>query len=218
MADDIVHNNLFNDEMLQIEFKNIKKNNALSLNMLDKLYKILSDEKHLNGFKCIVFKGYQEGPFSSGADLKDLSLKMNSNNLKIYHDKLNKVLSVLVSIKVPKICLIKSFCLGAGLIFALHTDIILAEEETIFAIPASKLGIKLPPNQIRSIYKKFSNKSFFLDIIISGRKFTAQEAYNSSLISQLISKNNFQESYLSYLREILNNSNPTIKYYLSKSL
>ena len=218
MTNDIIETTLFDNKVLQIEFKNIKKNNALSLTMLDKLYSILSDANKLKRFSCIVFKGYKDGPFSSGADLKDLNLKENSNNLKNYNDKLSNILKLLSSIKVPKVCLVKSFCLGAGLIFAIHTDVIIADEKSIFALPASKLGIKLPDTQIKSISRKFPNKFFLLDIIISARRFTAKEAYNSNLVSQLLSSSNFKESYNLYIESILNNSKETIKYYLSKNL
>ena len=125
MTNDIIESTLFDNKVLQIEFKNIKKNNAFSLTMLDKLYLILSDTNKLKKFSCIVFKGYNDGPFSSGADLKDLNLKEESNNLKLYNDKLSDILNLLSYVKIPKICLVKTFCLGAGLIFAIHTDIIM---------------------------------------------------------------------------------------------
>ena len=218
MTNDIIERTLFDNKVLQIEFKNTKKNNALSLTMLDKLFFILSDTNKLKKFSCIVFKGYNNGPFSSGADLKDLNLKRESNNLKQYNDKLIDILNLLSSVKVPKISLVKTYCLGAGFIFAIHTDIILADENSIFALPATKLGIRLPNAQIKSIAKKFSNKFFLLDIIVSARVFTSREAYNANLVSQIFKSDNFIEAYHSYIELILNNSNEAIKYYLSKNL
>ena len=50
MTNDIIETTLFDNKVLQIEFKNIKKNNALSLIMLDKLYSILSDANKLKRF------------------------------------------------------------------------------------------------------------------------------------------------------------------------
>ena len=46
MSSDVLKSTLFNSKVLQIEFKNTKKGNALSINMLDKLYKILSYKKN----------------------------------------------------------------------------------------------------------------------------------------------------------------------------
>ena len=216
MSNNLIKTNLFSNRVLQIEFKNTKKNNALSLRMLEELYDILSDKKYLEGFSCIIFKGYKKGPFSSGADLADLSLRGGNDKLEAYQNRLKKVLFILPKIKVPKVCIINSFCMGAGFIFALHTDIILATKKSKFSIPASKLGLQLPEYIIKQLFKKFPNRYFLSDILISARSFTAKEAYNANLISQLIEESSYFQNCSSYIQEILKSSISVNKYYLSK--
>ena len=73
MVGKILKTTQFKDRVLNIEFKNTKKSNALSLSMLDSLNKLLLNKKNISNYSCIIFKGYKEGPFCSGADLLDLN-------------------------------------------------------------------------------------------------------------------------------------------------
>ena len=83
-----------------------------------------------------------------------------TNNIEIYHKKLNAVLNKVRKLKVIKVSIINDFCIGAGFIFAMYTDICIVNDNCVFSVPASKLNIKLELI-IVSIYKISIHSSHF---------------------------------------------------------
>ena len=212
MVGKILKTTEFNDKILNIEFMNLKKLNAISRDMLIELDDLFSKKKYIKKFLLITFQGHNNGPFSSGADLSDISSFKEVDQLKDYQKKLNKVLKNLKSIDIPTISLINSYCYGAGLLIALHTDITIANFNAEFSIPAVKLGINIPKTQLNHIYAKNINNFFLKDILITGRKFKAEEAYNAKMLSHVIKKN-FQKECKKYISQILPHKSSILNYY-----
>ena len=136
--------------------------------------------------------------------------------MNLYHRKFNKVLNKLREIKVIKVSVINNFCIGAGFIFALNTDICIANYNCIFSIPASKLNIKLPRVQLDFLLKKFPKNQLLKEVIFSGRKFTASEAYNFNLINMILLDKNFKKNYLEFLSELTKGNKEILKHYYTK--
>ncbi len=212
MIDEIIITTQFNKKVLNIEFKNLDKSNAISNKMLNELEILFKKKKYINSFSCIVFKGYNNGPFSSGADLSDIN-KNRGLSLKVYQRKLHIFLNTLNTINVPKISFINSYCYGAGLLIAMYTDITICNDNAEFCIPAVKLGIKLPKKIIKYILSKNINNFFFKDIMISGRKFLANEAYNAKMISMVLNNDSYRNECNNYIFNITKNNSATISYY-----
>ena len=132
MSNNIIQSSNINENILSIEFKNTKKNNALSLNMLDEINAILLQKNLKTKYQVIVFKGYKDSPFSSGADLNDIKSLKKSKSINTYHNKLNTVLRSLRKLKIIKVSIINDFRIGAGFIFAMNTDLCIANGKCIF--------------------------------------------------------------------------------------
>ena len=199
MVKQIIKSTMFNDKILVIEFKNPQKNNALSIKILDELLELLSMRNIFKRSKVVVFKGFNDSPFSSGADLNEISKLKREKNLSIYHNKFNKVLKTIKTLNIIKISIIKSYCIGAGLILALNTDIRIANASCTLSIPATKLGVKLPDYQIGLLLQKFPKNHLLKEIILSGRKFSSTEAYNFNILNIVFNDKNFKNNYLKYL-------------------
>ena len=199
MVKQIIKSTMFSDKILVIEFKNLKKNNALSLKILDELLELLSQKDIFKRSRVVVFKGFNDSSFSSGADLNEISKLKRENNISIYHNKFNKVLKTIKTLNIVKISIIKSYCIGAGLILALNTDIRIANASCTLSIPATKLGVKLPDYQISLLLQKFPKNHLLKEVILSGRKFSSAEAYNFNLLNIVFNDKNFKNNYLKYL-------------------
>ncbi len=190
---------MFSDKILVLEFKNPNKNNALSTKMLDELLELLSQRNIFKRSKVVVFKGFNDSSFSSGADLNEISKLKRENNISFYHNKFNKVLKTIKTLNIVKISIIKSYCIGAGLILALNTDIRIANASCTLSIPATKLGVKLPDYQISLLLQKFPKNHLLKEVILSGRKFSSAEAYNFNILNIVFNDKNFKNNYLKYL-------------------
>ena len=214
MVKQISKSTIFNDKILVIEFKNLQKNNALSLKMLDELQELLSQRNIFKRFKVVVFKGFNDSSFSSGADLNEISKLKRENNLSIYHNKFNKVLKTVRTLNIVKISIIKSYCIGAGLILALNTDIRIANASCTLSIPATKLGVKLSDYQIGLLLQKFPKNHLLREIILSGRKFSSTEAYNFNILNIVYNDKNFKNNYLKYLENFALTDEKLMRSYL----
>ena len=199
MVKQIIKSTMFSDKILVIEFKNPKKNNALSLKILDELLELLSQRNIFKRSRVVVFKGFNDSSFSSGADLNEISKLKRENNISLYHNKFNKVLKTIKTLNIVKISIIKSYCIGAGLILALNTDIRIANASCTLSIPATKLGVKLPDYQISLLLQKFPKNHLLKEVILSGRKFSSAEAYNFNILNIVFNDKNFKNNYLKYL-------------------
>ena len=213
----IIKKNELNDgRILSLEFSNPKKKNALSLSMLDELIIILSNLKYINKFNCLSFSGSHNGSFSAGADLEDIKKLILSKSISKYHKKMSQVILLLKKINIPTVSLLRLHCFGAGFILAIQTDIIIADKNTKFCIPASKLKIEIPKKQLSNLKKKINN-AFLKDILLSSRIFTATEAYNFNIINNLVDSSNFEKFTKEYL-QLISIKNKKINKYNLKNI
>lgn len=90
----------------------------------------------------------------------------------------------------PSICQVHSFCLGAGLWIANQCDIVYAEPNAVFAYPPIRYGASivfhiLPPWLL--------GRRKVLDMALTGRFITAQEAYDCQLITEIVPEDEINE-------------------------
>ena len=214
MHQNIIFNQFFEKKILKIEFNNLSKKNALSLDILEKMSEKLSQSRYITKFKCIVITGTKKSAFSSGADLDDIKKLIKINKMSSYHKKMNNLLKIITELEIPVISVIRSYCFGAGFILALHSDIIIASESALFCIPASKLNIKIPKKQILHLQTKI-NHSFLKDIILSSRKFKASEAYNQNIINAYVQDKELENFTNNYINEIVNKEKKINAFYVN---
>ena len=214
MVEQIIKTTLLDQKILFLELNNPLKNNALSLKMLNELINILSEENLSSNYRILVFKGLKDTPFSAGADLNEIKVLKKEGNINLYHSKLNKLVNILSKLKLIKISVIKSYCIGAGFILAMNTDVSIANESCLFSIPASKLNIKLSEKQLDFLLQKFPGNPLLKEAIFTGRKFSSSEAYNSNIINKVFKDKDFEKNYLRFLENfIINNRNVFLYYY-----
>ena len=214
MHQNIIFNQIYEKKILKIEFNNLSKKNALSLDILEKMSEKLSQSRYITKFKCIVITGTKKSAFSSGADLDDIKKLIKINKMSSYHKKMNNLLKIITELKIPVISVIRSYCFGAGFILALHSDIIIASESALFCIPASKLNIKIPKKQILHLQTKI-NHSFLKDIILTSRKFKASEAYNQNIINAYVKDKELENFTNNYINEIVNKEKKINAFYVN---
>ena len=124
--------------------------NAMNRDLIMGLYETFQEIEKENDSRVIIITGEGRG-FCSGADLIDIKNLNKKNSITTYHEKINNLLDIIRNLKLPLISVIRLYCFGAGFIIATHSDFLLASNDAIFCIPASKLKIKIPNEQILSL-------------------------------------------------------------------
>ena len=207
--------NLFKKSLLVLEIDNAPKINALDIDIIDNLIEEISTIKKNNLAKCLVIKGYKNSAFSSGADLKEIKNLSSKKKITIFNSKLNNLIKTFNNLPLPKVAIVNSYCFGAGFIVALCCDVIIASDQSEYCIPASKLGIKIHKFQLNHLKKNINNR-FLKDILITGRKFSASEAYKFNIINHIYKeKISLDKIYKLYVSDILKNSSEINKYFIN---
>lgn len=156
--------------------------NAVNLEMLNEIAYQIQDWDYNDEIRCIIIKGSDE-VFAAGIDMKDLSCEVNQQSLalKAWQDEFNKI----VHCSKPIIVAVSGYALGLGCDLALAGDIILATESAQFGYPELSIGtIPSFGGCSRLIHR--IGKAKTMDIVLTGKAISAEEATYCGLISRVV--------------------------------
>ncbi len=130
--------------------------------------------------------------FSSGADHSDLTNRIRENLTDEYPNELPDFLKETIksflffeNLPMPSLAAIRGTCFGSALELALYCKYRICAEGTVIGFPESSFGlmpgcggsIKLP---------SIVGRSKAIELIISGRNFSASEAYDWGIIHKIV--------------------------------
>ncbi|MEM5402837.1 enoyl-CoA hydratase/isomerase family protein [Paraburkholderia unamae] len=104
----------------------------------------------------------------------------------------------------PTIAAIDGFCIAGGLELALACDIRIATPESKFALPETRLAI-LPGGGGTQRLAKVTGLGVAMRMILTGDTFDANFALNHGLVTDLVSKEELEQSALTIARRIVAN-------------
>ena len=90
----------------------------------------------------------------------------------------------MIGLDIPVVAAVHGYCIGSGLEIALLCDIRLAAEDTVFAMPEVRLGM-IPAAGGTQTLPRHAGTSAALDLLLTGRRFTASEALDIGLVTRL---------------------------------
>lgn len=194
-----------------ITFNNPERHNAMSLEMWQALASILERFKQDPSVRVVILKGAGEKAFVSGADISEFEKKRNSQEQRDEYERaFDEAQTRLAEIDKPVVAMIQGFCIGGGLALALNTDIRIAAEESVFAIPAARLGLGYGYAAIKSLIS-IVGPAHAKDMLFSARFLNAEEALRIGLINFVESRAQLSEKVLEYANTLVANAPLTIK-------
>ena len=90
----------------------------------------------------------------------------------------------MIDLDIPAVAAVHGYCIGSGLEIALLCDVRLAAEDTVFAMPEVRLGM-IPAAGGTQTLPRHAGTSQALDLLLTGRRFTAGEALDMGLVTRL---------------------------------
>ena len=156
--------------------------NAINLEMLNEIAYQVQDWEYDDAIRCIIIKG-NEAYFATGIDIKALSNEVfqQSLALKAWQDEFNKI----ANCSKPIIVALSGYALGLGCDLALVGDIVLASESTQLGYPELSIGtIPSFGGCSRLIHR--IGKAKAMEMILTGRAMSAEEASLSGLVSRVV--------------------------------
>lgn len=160
--------------------------NALSVELMDQLIATLEALDRDPNVYVIVLAG-SEKAFAAGADIGDMA---EASLLDMY-DRNNLARWVRVkAVRKPIIAAVSGFCLGGGCELAMHCDIIVASESAQFGQPEINIGVMPGAGGTQRLTRAIG-KFRAMEMVLTGRFISAQEAYEAGLVSKVVAKEQF---------------------------
>lgn len=180
--DNIVNTLQLESGILQINLNRPEQLNALSHDVLIRLAQIFHDAKHDKSIKAILLTGEGKA-FCAGADIKQLA-KLNSIEGVAFARFGQSVFRHLELLGKPSIAAIQGYAFGGGCELAMAATLRIATNNAVFGQPEIKLGV-IPGFGGTQRLSRLVGKGRALELCLTGRRFTAQEAFQWGLVNEL---------------------------------
>ncbi len=171
--------------------------NALNSALMDELVAALQEFDTDPEVGCILVAG-SEKAFAAGADIKQMAqasvVEMIDSPFIGYWDKLGRI-------SKPIVAAVSGWCLGGGCELAMACDLIVAAESAVFGQPEINLGI-IPGAGGTQRLTRAVGKSVAMDMVLTGRRLSAQEALQYGLVARLLPNAGFEAAAAAVAAEI----------------
>jgi enoyl-CoA hydratase len=170
---------------LHIRFNNPTRHNALSVDMWEAVPKFLAQAENDDQIRLIVFSGAGEKAFVSGADISQFEdMRAAREAVKHYEAMAEDALMSIYRCSKPTLACIRGYCIGGGVNVAISCDIRIAATDSVFSIPAARLGLGYRYSALKNLVDLIGPGAA-KDLFFTARKIDAQEARSLGLISRV---------------------------------
>jgi enoyl-CoA hydratase len=197
--------------VLHIRFNNPAKHNALSVDMWQAVPALLAQAEKDERVRTVVFSGEGEKAFVSGADISQFEdMRAAKEAVKGYESMAEAALEGIHEFSKPTIACIRGYCIGGGVNVAIACDIRIASADSVYSIPASRLGLGYRFSAMRNL-THLVGPGNAKDIFFTGRRFDAAEALRMGLVNRVAEAGKLDELLREYTDAIGTGAPLTIK-------
>ena len=167
-------------------FSNPPKMNAMTFDMWTAVPKTIAELDANSAVRVIVCKGDGDKAFISGADISQFEkLRGTADAQAEYNKAVEQAYMAPVNCAKPVVARIRGICIGGGLGFAAACDLRICSEDSVFRMPAARLGLGYSPSGVRR-FMNVLGAANTTDIFMSARKFDAREALRMGFVSKVV--------------------------------
>ncbi len=168
-----------------LTYNNPERRNALSLEMQLAQAEVLRRFQLDDAVRVVVLRGAGGRAFVSGADISEFEKLRTTVAARERYDAAGRDTGrAFAALEKPLIAMIRGYCLGGGLATALHADLRVASDDSLFGIPAGRLGVGYGFAGIK-VLVDLVGPSRTSEILLTARRFTAAEAHRMGLIDRV---------------------------------
>ncbi|MBI4189835.1 MAG: enoyl-CoA hydratase/isomerase family protein [Betaproteobacteria bacterium] len=187
-------------------FNNPERRNAFSLEMSEAAGRVLEDFSRDNAIRVVILRGAGDKAFISGGDISKFERQLSTPEARVNWENVTfHARNLLATLEKPTIAMIRGYCLGGGMGWALNCDLRICSEDAKFGIPAAKLSIGYGADGIRQLMDHVG-PSTAKEILYTARQYSAQEALRLGLVNQVVPAAELESFVRSYAEDIANNA------------
>ncbi|WP_257350408.1 enoyl-CoA hydratase/isomerase family protein [Pseudalkalibacillus decolorationis] len=193
--DVVIENNL-----AYVKINRPEVRNALNKETLDELTIVLERLESDEEVKCVILTGEGEKSFAAGADIGQLENKTMHDALKA--GGMQQVYDYIEGYKKPTIAMINGYALGGGCELAMACDVRIASRTAKMGLPELNLSI-IPGAGGTQRLTRLVGKGKALELILTGKIISSEEAANIGLISEVVESSQLKEKTVEVAQQII---------------
>jgi enoyl-CoA hydratase/carnithine racemase len=155
---------------------------------------------------AIVLEG-EGAHFAAGADVKEM-VALDASQVLL--SDFSGCCERLANVKKPVIAAVEGFALGGGCELIEMCDIVIASETAKFGHPEVTLGTMSGAGGTQRL-PRVIGKHWAMDLLLSGRFISAQEAYMAGLVSRIVAPSQLHSEAMYLARHIAGLSAPVVR-------
>jgi enoyl-CoA hydratase len=200
-----------------IYIDNEEKRNAINIKIMNTFPKLLEQLKNDDQVKVIVITGKGTKTFCSGGDLSVFHKLHTEKEAYSMLSNMSETLMTIFTYPKPTIALLNGITIGGGCEIAIACDLRVALPNTKLGFVQARLGITTGWGGSTYLFEKLS-KDNALYLLASGTLFSAQEAKQIGFIQEVLSEENFEQEFLSWINPIIEKPLPVLRAYKTRLL
>ena len=170
---------------LHVVFDNPARHNALSVDMWGAVPPLLAQAADDPAVRLVVFSGAGEKAFVSGADISQFEDQRAAREaVERYEALAEQALEGIHRFAKPTLACIRGWCIGGGVNVAIACDLRIAADDSVFAIPAARLGLGYRLSALQNLVD-LVGVGAAKDLFFTARRIGAPEALRLGLVSRI---------------------------------
>jgi enoyl-CoA hydratase len=195
---------------LHIRFNNPARHNALSVDMWAAVPPLLQRARADEQVRLVVFSGAGEKAFVSGADISQFEDMRAAREAVAHYERMaEETLTGIYDFPKPTLACIRGYCIGGGVNVAISCDIRIATTDSVFSIPAARLGLGYRYSAMKNLVDLIGPGAA-KDLFFTARRIDAAEAKALGLVSRVCAPEALEGLLSEYVLAIAENAPLTV--------
>ncbi len=201
------------DTIAIVTFNRPEARNAFDLPMWRGLHAIMDELSRDDALRCVVLRGAGDKAFSAGADIGAFEQERGTDEREAeYAHVLDASMQSIRLCQHPVVAMIMGYCLGGGAGIATMCDFRVGGQNIRMGITARNLGVWYPYAEIDPIIT-LAGTGVASEMLIEGRIFTGQEAYEKGLLSRVVPDDHVETEALALATRIAQGAPLSARYH-----
>lgn len=171
--------------------------NALNQPTLQRLATALQRFDEDPQIRCLVLAGHERA-FANGIDAGDIA---DNSLADVFQRHPLAALDDLDRLRKPLVAAVLGYAVGVGFELVLASDVVIAAETARFGLNEVGLGL-LPGGGGTQRLTRRAGRAVTLDLLLTGRLLSAQQAATLGLVSRVVPSENCEEEALAVAQEV----------------